>query len=107
VSGGGQVQRSLAGARDARQRPRLLAVRQSSAGQPVRARHAGAPTDRTVRHTLVVSELYTGLVERVRSTGDKRTAFATEPACWWPDGLGSYMKPDAYLTLDGPQGRDH
>ncbi len=60
-----------------------------------------------MRHTLMVSELYAALVEQISSTDAKLMAFAAEPACWWPDGLGGWMKPDAYLVLDGPHGRDH
>lgn len=86
---------------------RLLAERQSAAGQPIRVRHPGVPTDRTIRHTLAVSELYTAVQEQAGATGATLVAFAAEPACWWPDGLGGYIKPDAYLALDGPQGRDH
>ncbi len=55
----------------------------------------------------MVSELYTAQVEQVPASGAKLTAFAAEPSCWWPDGLGGYVKPDAYLALDGPHGRDH
>lgn len=86
---------------------RLLAQHQASAGISVRVRHAGGTTERTVRHTLMVSELYTAMAEQARSADAKLVAFAAEPACWWRDGLGSYVKPDAYLVLDGPHGRDH
>lgn len=86
---------------------RLLAQRQGLAGQAVRVRHAAGTTERTLRHTLMVSELYTSLVEQVRSTDAKLVAFAAEPACWCPDGLGGYVKPDAYLVLDGAKVRDH
>ena len=70
-------------------------------------RHAGGTTERTVRHTLMVSELYTAMAEQARSADAKLVAFAAEAACWWRDGLGNYVKPDAYLVLDGPHGRDH
>lgn len=86
---------------------RLLAQRQGLAGEAVRVRHVGGTTDRTLKHTLMVSELYTALVEQARLTDAKLVAFAAEPACWWPDGLGGYIKPDAYLALDGPKVRDH
>lgn len=86
---------------------RLLAARQAASGAMIRVRHAGGTTERTMRHTLMVSELYTALVEETRLTDAKLVAFAAEPACWCPDGLGGYVKPDAYLVLDGPHGRDH
>jgi hypothetical protein len=86
---------------------RLLAQRQGLAGQAVRVRHAGGTTDRTLKHTLMVSELYASLVELAPANNAKLVAFAAEPACWWPDGFGSYVKPDAYLALDGVHGRDH
>jgi len=33
--------------------------------------------------------------------------FEIEPLCWWPDGLGGQLKPDAYVTLVADQVRDH
>jgi hypothetical protein len=86
---------------------RLLMQRQMMAGAPVRVRRTGAPTDRTLRHTLAVSELCTKLVERAWSAGFHVATFEAEPACWWPDGLGSYLKPDAYALLVRDQVRDH
>ena len=86
---------------------RLLAERQLMGGRTPRVRHAGVPTDRTVRHTLAVSELYIGLVEWTRAVGAEVAAFEAEPACWWPNGLGGYLKPDAYVLLALGRVRDH
>jgi hypothetical protein len=86
---------------------RLLAERQQLAGNATRIRHAGISTDRTVRHTLAVSELYVGLVESAGSSGAAVASFEAEPACWWPNGLGGHLKPDAYLLLIQGQVRDH
>jgi hypothetical protein len=86
---------------------RLLAQRQAAAGVVVRVRQTNVPTDRTLAHTLVVSELYTALSTQAPANHATLAAFSAEPACWWPDGLGGHLKPDAYLALDGPNGRDH
>lgn len=86
---------------------RLLVQRQLMAGASARVRRAGVPTDRTLRHTLAVSELCVSLIERAWSTGFHVAAFEAEPACWCPDGLGAYLKPDAYALLVRDQIRDH
>jgi len=77
---------------------RLLALR--SGGDESRLRYPGVPGERTVRHTLAVTELYTDLIDRCRASGDVVvSSFAAEPSSWWPNGLGGYLKPDAYLVL--------
>lgn len=48
---------------------RLLAQRQTFAGGTPRVRHAGVPTDRTVRHTLAVGELCVSLVVQAHTVG--------------------------------------
>lgn len=50
-------------------------------------------------HALTVSELYTRLIEAAPSSGYRVAEFLTEPACWWPDGNGGELRPDAYLAL--------
>ena len=72
-----------------------------------RVRHPGVPTDRTLRHTLAVSELFVSLIEHAWASGTHVGAFEAEPACWWPNGLGGYLKPDAYVLLAHNQVRDH
>jgi hypothetical protein len=52
-----------------------------------------------VTHQLAVSELYAGLVELAGTEGFTVSDFTTEPACWWPNGVGGWLKPDAYLSL--------
>lgn len=86
---------------------RLLARRLTSANGSGRVRRANAPTERTMRHTLSVSELYVGLVELTRTAGAGLAVFAAEPACWWPNGLGGYIKPDAYVVLTMGNVREH
>jgi hypothetical protein len=52
-----------------------------------------------VGHTLAVSELYVSLVELGRGADIEVTAFETEPRSWWSNGLGGWLKPDAYLSV--------
>jgi hypothetical protein len=52
-----------------------------------------------VRHTLAVSELYVALTERSHDRGFTVATFQAEPNCWWPNGLGAYLKPDAFTLL--------
>jgi hypothetical protein len=85
----------------------LLAQRQAGAQLAPRVRRAGPPTDRTVAHTLAVTELYVSLVEQTRQHGAEVAVFEAEPAAWWPDGLGGYVKPDAYALLVSGDVRDH
>jgi Replication-relaxation len=51
-----------------------------------------------VGHVLKVSELYVSLVELSR-TRSFELDFDTEPRCWWPNGLGGWLRPDAFLRL--------
>src|SRR6266542_1641815 len=78
---------------------RLIAQQQHADAQPLRVRRPGTPGDRTLRHAMAVTELYIRLVELGRVQGFTTTEFATEPACWWPNGLGGFVKPDAYVGL--------
>lgn len=79
---------------------RLVASRQRTGGQPTRVRRPGAPTDRTLKHALAVTELFVRAVEVGRLHSFTVAEFACEPGCWWPDGLGGFIKPDAYLRLE-------
>jgi len=86
---------------------RLLQSRQVGAGEAVRVRRPGAPGERSVRHTLAVSNLYVELVEQSWLHGFGLADFLAEPACWWLDGAGGWMKPDAYAVLETPALSDH
>ncbi len=86
---------------------RLCAKRQAAAQAQQRVRLPGAPTERSVRHTLAVSELYVGLVEQARAQHAQVGIFAAEPASWWPNGLGGFLKPDTYACLALGNVRDH
>ncbi len=63
------------------------------------ARRAELPGVAFVGHTLAVSELYVSVMELGRAAGVEVTAFDSEPRSWWPNGLGGWLKPDAYLSV--------
>jgi hypothetical protein len=86
----------------------LLARRQLAEAARVRVRRPGVPGERTLRHRLAVAELYAELTEQARSDGQTVATFKAEPAAWWPNGTGGFMKPDAYAVLARGDGvRDH
>lgn len=76
-----------------------LAQLDAHANGGVSIRRPGPPGLGFVAHTLSVSELYVALVELARD-GDFTVAdFRSEPAAWRPNGLGGWLKPDAYVRL--------
>lgn len=84
---------------------RLLTLRRAGDSG---VRFAGLPGERTMAHTLAVSELHASLVEQARTRGTMAVAaYEAEPASWWPNGFGGYVKPDAYALLTGDGVRDH
>jgi hypothetical protein len=62
-------------------------------------RRPGTPGERFLRHVLAVSELYVTLIEATRNSTTQLVDFRAEPAAWMPNGLGGWLKPDAYLRL--------
>lgn len=64
-----------------------------------RLRRAWTPSVLFLGHSLAVAELYVRLVEQARGAAFTVAAFQAEPACWWPDGLGGFIKPDAFVAL--------
>lgn len=62
-------------------------------------RRPGTPGERFVAHTLAVSELYVRLVEAAQHGQFRLRRFDAEPASWVPNGLGGWLKPDAYAVL--------
>lgn len=86
---------------------RLCAEREAATETLQRVRHRSAPTDRSIRHTLAVSELCVGLVEQARIHGAQVVAYEAEPSSWWPNGLGGFLKPDAYACVALGNIRDH
>jgi hypothetical protein len=86
---------------------RLMCERHLGVGQLPRVRRPGAPTERTVRHILAVSEAFTHITECAREYGFALARFQAEPASWWANGLGGYLKPDAYARLTNGEVTDH
>ena len=60
-----------------------------------------------MRHILAVSDFYVDLLEQARQHSATVEMFVSEPACWWPNGMGGFMKPDAYTVLALSGVRDH
>lgn len=61
-------------------------------------------------HSLAVTELFTGLAERVRQSGVQLLDFRAEPGCWrsfaGPGGGRVVLKPDAEVVLADEQFED-
>jgi hypothetical protein len=56
--------------------------------------------ERFVAHTRAVTELYVSLVERSRDGGFVVGDFLAEGDAYWPNGLGGWLRPDAFIRLD-------
>jgi hypothetical protein len=82
----------------------LAQERQYAAGLP--AHRQAPPGDRFVRHTLATTQVLADLRLKAPQPGQIES-FTTEPVCWWPDGLGGVLKPDAYVALSDGRARDH
>ncbi|RSM62977.1 hypothetical protein DMH03_13100 [Amycolatopsis sp. WAC 01376] len=65
-----------------------------------RTRAPRAPSEMFLRHTLAISEAFVALVETARGTNKKVHTFSTEPYCWWPDGNGGTLRPDALAIVE-------
>lgn len=66
-----------------------------------RIRRPGVPGERFVRHALAIAELYTCLVEADRANGLRLQTFEVEPS--WPNGLGGWLRPDAFVAVSNGQ----
>jgi hypothetical protein len=77
----------------------LLRMYASHSGNQGPLRRPGPPGERFIRHVLGVSELYVMLIEATRSGVAELVDFRAEPEAWMPNGLGGWLKPDAYLVL--------
>lgn len=64
-----------------------------------RTRQPGAPTNRFLAHNLAIAELYVSLREAERAQWLTLNSFHAEPACWWRDSEGEWIKPDAYAVV--------
>jgi hypothetical protein len=78
---------------------RLLQLRANQDAPERRVRRPRQPGERFISHAVAVTELYVALVEHSRVGRFIVEAFDAEPACWWPNGLGGLLKPDAYVKL--------
>lgn len=78
---------------------RLLRLAASNHNQLVRIRRPAVPGERWTNHVLDVAKLYVELVEVDRVGRLTLRDFRAEPAAWWPDGLGGWLKPDAYTAV--------
>jgi hypothetical protein len=63
------------------------------------ARRPDEPSPLLLSHRLGIAELYVALMELARSEDFTLADFTIEPACWWPNGYGGWLKPDAYFRL--------
>lgn len=72
-----------------------------------RNRRPWTPGQIFLAHSLQTAELYVALTELSREAPFRLANFQAEPHAWWPDGLGGWLKPDAYLLLQSPTGRTH
>ena len=79
---------------------RLARLRANREAADVRVRRPLVPGDRFIQHTLTVTELYVNLVERSRDGTFKLAAFQAEADAYWPNGLGGWIKPDAFIRLE-------
>lgn len=79
---------------------RLARLQANREATDVRVRRPLVPGDRFVQHTLTVTELYVTLVERSRGDAFKFAAFQAEADAYWPNGLGGWVKPDAFIRLE-------
>lgn len=65
-----------------------------------RTRRPYTPGRSFLNHTLSVSEAYVSLVELSRREPFQLRQFLGEPACWYPDGNGGWLRPDALVVLE-------
>jgi len=87
---------------------RIIQILHDASGEsPTRVRRPWTPGQLFLQHSLAVAELYVSLVESGRTQGFSVTVFMAEPSSWWPNGLGGWLKPDAYAVLEGTRGRLH
>jgi len=69
----------------------------NNAPPPARKQPSHTPGDLFLTHTLSISGIYVGLIERSRGGGFHVHSFVSEPHCWHPVGGGAYLRPDAYV----------
>lgn len=65
-----------------------------------RTRSPRTPGTLFLRHALAVSEAFTTMVELSRESNVCVRSFVAEPHCWWPDGAGGLLRPDALVIVE-------
>lgn len=83
---------------------RLLGVAGPLGG---RVRRPLLPSPVTLRHALIVTEVYVSAVEVARTRGTTLGHFLAEPEAWRRLPDGGWLKPDADLSMRGPEFEDH
>lgn len=78
---------------------RVLQIQANRETPDVRIRRPWLPGDRFVRHTLAVTELNVGLVELSRQHAFTVASFQAKQDAYWANGLGGWLKPDAFIRL--------
>ncbi len=66
----------------------------------VRTRTPHTPGMAFLAHTLAVSETFVALTELCRQHSATVRTFTVEPDCWWPDGNGGLLRPDALVVVE-------
>jgi hypothetical protein len=78
---------------------RLVHMRANADANGIVVRRPRMPGERFFAHALAVGDLYVSLVERSRVGQYALDDFQAEPAAWVRDGLGGWLKPDAFAKL--------
>ncbi len=86
---------------------RLIRLRANRESPGAQVRRPRVPGDRFIAHTLAVTELYVTLVERSRLGGFSLAEFQAEADAYWPNGVGSSIKPDAFIRLEQDGAADY
>jgi len=65
-----------------------------------RTRRPRTPGLPFLAHSLAVSEAFVSLTCMAREGAFALSLFLTEPDCWWPDGNGGRLRPDAFVLAE-------
>lgn len=86
---------------------RLARLREFHGYTNGRLRRPWTPGRMFLQHSLAVSEVLVSVTELSRAETFDLVRFVTEPACWQPNGIGGYLKPDAYLVIENRDVTDY
>lgn len=76
-------------------------------GDELAVRRPTQPSVALLAHTLGVTELYVQLRELECAGVLRLVAFLTEPGSWCANGIGGWLKPDAYAVVATDKVTDH